>query len=232
MRIVTRARAAVVCAALLPGAVLSGCSAHSSGDQSYAHQSATDTAASAPLSAAAPAKTATSAGEIAPTPEITNWSDANIVAKLAVGDSGEVQIGRLAESKATTRAVKEYARLLVSDHSKGVKEVASLEKKASLSPAPANTDTTAKGVEDMLQALKATPAGTGWDSTFVQGELATHKHDIADAEAMQKQAKDAQLRQLIGSDLPVLQKHLSAAQKLLGSAPWKSQQLRKTPKTN
>jgi protein subunit release factor A len=64
-------------------------------------------------------------------------------------------------------------------------------------------------------------------------EFAEHQQDIADTKAMQNQAKDPQLKQLLGNELPALQKQLEAAEKLLGDTPggsaaWHNAEFRKT----
>ncbi len=196
------------------GVLVAGCRNGNNGQTS-----ATDTAATAATSTARASGAttgATSAGEVAPSPEITSWSDNNIVAKLAMADRGEVELGGLAEHKATTSAVRDFARLLVTDHSKHEGETKTLEKNAKLpAKTPAN-DTTAKQNTDLMKKFSDMPKGLGFDSAFVQHEIDDHTHDIADAKAMQAQAKDAQLKNLLANTIPVMQKHLDAAKDALG----------------
>lgn len=204
-------------AVLIPMVVLAGCSGSSNDDASYNHQGSADTAATASTAGASTsATTTTSAGEVAASPQIANWNDDNIVAKLAMSDRGEVQLGKLAESKATSPAVKSFAKMLVTDHGKGEGEVHSLERKAKLPARTPPDDSTAKENADLMRKFSSMSKGAAWDSAFVQHEIEDHQHDIADAKAMQNQAKDAQLKQLIGKELPQLQKHLDAAQQTMG----------------
>ena len=222
---------------LIPGLVLAGCSHKDNDDTS---QAAGNTAAAASTTGASTGATtgaaaSTSAGEVAPSAAISSWNDNNIVAKLAESDQGEVELARLAERRASIPAVKDYAKMLVTDHTKGEREVRSLESKAKLPSKKASDDSTPKENQDLMKKFSAMPRGKDWDSTWVQHEYDDHQHDIADTKAMQNQAKDAQLKQLLGNELPTLQKHLDAAQKLLGtnggSSAWHNQELHKTDST-
>ena len=196
---------------------------------------ASDTTAAAATTpqAGASASAATPRTNVVASAAIASWTDSNIVATLEEGDKNEVQLGRLAVSKAIIPSVREYATMLVTDHSKGEREVRSMEAKAKLRAKPAAGDTTTKAGENLLKKFTAMPKGKDWDSTFVQHEYDDHQQDIADTKAMQNQAKDPQLKQLLGDELPVLQKHLEAAEKLLGNTPggtaaWHNAEFRKT----
>jgi putative membrane protein len=223
--------ARLLCAVILVPSLLVGCG------KGAANRNAggTDTTAAA---ASAPAAGATTSAAAAPTgtaanPAMNSWSDSNIVAWLEAGDKNEVQLGKLAEAKAIIPGVREFAKELVTDHSKSERDVRALATKAKVTARPANNDSTLKNGEDLLKKFTAMPKGTDWDSTFVQHEADEHQHDIADARALQNQTKDPQLKQLIADELPVLQKHLDDAQKLLGNTPggtaaWHNAEFRKT----
>lgn len=222
-------RTLLLCGALFVPAVVLGCSKGSGSENA----SATDTTTPAAATPTTGTTTPTSAAEVAPDPQISNWNDNDIVGRLVAGDKAEVKLGRLAESKAIIPAVKEFAKMIVADHSKSEKNVEALRSSAKLSPSTAGKDTGTKAGEDIVQRLTAMPKGTDWDSTFVRHVFEEHQHDIADAKAMQNQAKDAQLKALLGNTLPVLQKHLDSARTLLGETPggtaaWRNQEFRKT----
>ena len=157
---------------------------------------------------------ATSAGEVSASSDISQMSDSNIVAKLDASDKGEVELARLMETKATNDSVKAYAKKLVTDHSKSEKNVMNLERQAKLAEKPLKSDTTRQAATHELASLRSMKKGKSLDSAFVQHEMEDHQHDIADAKAMQNQAKNDQLKQLIGQTLPTLQDHLSIAQRL------------------
>lgn len=156
----------------------------------------------------------TSTGEVAASSDISQMSDSNIVAKLDAGDKGEVELARLMETKATNDSVKAYAKKLVSDHTKSEKDVMNLERQAKLAEKPLKSDTTREAATHALSKLRSMSKGKALDSAFVQHEIEDHQHDIADAKAMQSQAKNDQLKNLIGQSIPTLQQHLDIAQRL------------------
>ena len=156
----------------------------------------------------------TSGGEVAASSDISQMSDSNIVAKLDASDKGEVELARLMQTKATNDSVKAYAKRLVTDHTKSDKDVMNLERQTKLAAKPLKSDTTRQATMHELQKLRSMPKGKALDSAFVQHEIEDHQHDIADAKAMQNQAKNDQLKNLIGQSLPTLQQHLQIAQSL------------------
>lgn len=155
-----------------------------------------------------------SAGEVAASSDISQMSDSNIVAKLDASDKGEVEVGRFMETKATNDSVKAYAKKLVTDHTKSEKDVMSLERKEKLAERPLKSDTTRQAASHELQDLRKMSKGKALDSAFVAREVEDHQHDLADAKAMQNQAKNDQLKNLIGQTIPTLQQHLDIAQRL------------------
>jgi putative membrane protein len=225
------ARTRLLYAVILVPSLLVGCGK----GEANRNAGGTDTTAAAASAPAAGATTSAAAAhtETAANPAINSWSDSNIVAKLEAGDKNEVQLGGLAERKAIIPGVRDFAKELVTDHTKSEREVRALASKAKLTAKAAANDSTARDGEDLLKKFTAMPKGTDWDSTFVQHEADEHQQDIADAKALQNQAKDPQLKQLISNELPVLQKHLDDAQKLLGNTPggtaaWHNAEFRKT----
>ena len=231
-----RAPTNTTCALLLYGVtVLSGFLAACGKGGANRNPNVTDTTAAAATTAqtSATSPSAASHGGVVASPAISNWTDNNIVARLEAGDKNEVQLGRLAESRVIIPDVREFAKTLVTDHSNSERDVRSLAARTKLGAKPASDDTTAREGEEVLKEFAAMPKGTDWDSTFVQHEFAEHQQDIADTKAMQNQAKDPQLKQLLGNELPVLQKHLETAERLLGDTPggsaaWHNAELRKT----
>ncbi len=107
-----------------------------------------------------------------------------------------------------------------------------LQGKAKLTPKPAPNDSAAKVADAEYKKLESMPKGKDWDSTFVKYEYDDHQHDIDAAKSMQNQAKDSTLKQFLNNELPTLQKHEDAANKLLGNdggtAAWKNADVQKT----
>jgi hypothetical protein len=94
----------------------------------------------------------------------SHYSDANILAKEILGDSGEVAFGTMVKGK-----------------------------------------------------FESMPKGADLDTAFVIHEIADHKDDITDANAMKGAAQNAEVKAFVEKTIPALQKHLDRAQKLPGA---------------
>lgn len=143
----------------------------------------------------------------------SSYSDAQILGALQGADSSEIQAGKVAEQKATNAAVKSFARMLVTDHTKGATQTKQLAKD-SLSAQTPPGDTTATATTHFLDRLNSTAKGLAFDTAFVNHEVEDHQHDIDDTKQMVDAAKNPQVKQLLQKTLPVLQKHLDRAKAL------------------
>ncbi|MDQ6880634.1 MAG: DUF4142 domain-containing protein [Pseudomonadota bacterium] len=137
-------------------------------------------------------------------------ADRKFILKTAEDGMYEVEVAKLATSKATSQDVKAFASMMVEDHTKANSELAQL----------AN----AKGVE-----LPAGPPhgkrldiekmgkmeGAKFDKAFAhEVGIEDHQKDIKMFEKGSKKAKDAELKAWIDKTLPTLRTHLAAAAKL------------------
>lgn len=140
-------------------------------------------------------------------------NDATILGKELGGDSAEVQIAKYMMANGSNASVKAYARLLNSDHSKGMTEVQSVAKKTSLTPQTPTNDTTAQETTHTLDHLKSL-SGKDRDTAFVNHEAEDHQSDISDAKQAEQAAQNPQVKSLLQKTVPELEKHLNRAQQL------------------
>ena len=175
------------------------------------------TPASAPAtpSTSAPAGSTASGGSTASAGTASNatLTDANILAKLEVGDSTESAVGKYMAANASNAAVKSYAQLLERDHGKGISEVESAAKKANIQMQMPTGDTTVQAAQHALDRFKSL-SGKDRDTAFINHEIEDHQHDIDDTKQMESSARSPQVKSLLQKDLPVLRKHLDRAQAL------------------
>ena len=133
--------------------------------------------------------------------------DADFVTSSIKGDTAEVAIGQLATTKGSTRAVRDFGQMLVTDHGAHKATLATLAGQTGV----ATTDdlkTEAKTEETKLNGL----SGAAFDKEFVRATVEDHKKDIA---AYEKEAKGTgPVATMAQQTLPTLKKHLEAAQKL------------------
>jgi putative membrane protein len=196
--------------ALLGAALAVGCSSKEKmADTTSTTTSGVSTTTTATVAAMDSAKAA-------PT-DPSHYTDANIIAKEILGDSGEVALATMVKGKATNPAVRAYAEMLVTDHGKGLAAAKALATRTSITPQVPAGDTTAQAISHAAARFESMPKGADLDTAFVNHEIADHKDDISDANAMKGAAQNAEVKAFVEKTIPELQKHLDRAQKLPGA---------------
>jgi putative membrane protein len=130
------------------------------------------------------------------------------VTEAIKGDNGEVAIGELAQAQGQSQAVKDFGKLLVSDHGAHKQELATL---AQASGIQVTSDPAAEAKAN-LEKLR-TLRGAAFDKEFKAMMVQDHTKDIAKYEK-QANSGDARTAALAQKTLPTLRKHLDAAKAL------------------
>lgn len=137
-------------------------------------------------------------------------SDQQFVDFAAQTDMVEANLGQMAGSVASAQPVKDYAQMLVTDHTNDFNQLYTVAQQANLTRPNAIGAEQNKAMIDPFQKLK----GAAFDHKYAQEMIAGHTKAIA---VYKKEAADAQnpaLKSYAEQVLPVLQKHLDAAKAL------------------
>jgi len=137
-------------------------------------------------------------------------ADRKFIQEAAESGMFEVEIARLAESKASSADVKDFASTLAQDHGKANDELVQLanSKKVELPAAPPRGKR--KDVEKMAKLT-----GNEFDQRFVREVgIKDHEKAIKKFEKASANAKDADLKAWVDKTLPKLREHLAVAQKM------------------
>jgi putative membrane protein len=129
-------------------------------------------------------------------------SDRNFIVKAAEGGQMEVELGRLAQSKASSDAVKQFGQRMVEEHGNANKELMEL---ASNKGVPLKDQ--APKPDRVLQKL-AKLRGPEFDREYVKAMAKDHKHDVAEFRRMHSSAVDPNLKAWVDKTLPTLEDHL------------------------
>lgn len=133
--------------------------------------------------------------------------DHGFVDGAAKGGMAEVAMSQLAQEKASSDAVKQYAAKMVEDHTKAndeLKQLAST-KGAALPLAPASKEMHSM---DHLKGL----SGAQFDKQYMAHMVADHKKMVALFQKESTSGKDSDLKAFATKTLPTLQSHLQMAQ--------------------
>ena len=141
-------------------------------------------------------------------------SDANIVALLDEANKADSSAGAVARPKATNQAVKDFARLMMSEHHALRQQGQQLAKQLNLTPDMPAANPLQPLVESEMTALRNTPKGAQFDRVYIEQEIAAHKAVLDLVNQAEDQAQNEQLKALIQKAKPVIEKHLEQAEKI------------------
>ena len=184
--------------------------------QVLAQPAATGTAPAAPMahSTMAPAAPATMAptpsGSMAATTAGTvklSAMDKKFITKAAQGGMAEVQLAQLAQQKSTDDNVKKFAQKMIDDHTPAN------DKLTQIATAKGDTPPTDLSAADqkMMSKLQGMD-GKKFDSTYLKGQVKSHKEMLKLFSDESKKGTDADLKAFADQTIPVVQSHITMAQ--------------------
>ena len=148
------------------------------------------------------------------------WTPASILAFASAANTGEIREGELAARKATTSAVKSFARQMVADHRALLNDGKSLASKLNVTPDTADDDVrdAVKHTNDEIKDLTDKKAGLDWDEDFIDKQIDGHKDVLDKLQDAAKNATDPQLRSTLEKATGKVQEHLTKAQDIKDNA--------------
>jgi putative membrane protein len=136
--------------------------------------------------------------------------DLNFVGQANLGAPFQVDSGRLAETKGTSAAIRNYAHLMVTSHIPVVDALNVILKKKNIIP----SNTLLHGAYDaMIFTLKADQRAT-FDRNYVSGQVEYQKGNAALFEQEIQNGSDPDLKEFARQTLPKIVDHLHRAEKL------------------
>jgi putative membrane protein len=134
--------------------------------------------------------------------------DVKFAVTAANGGLLEVQLGKLAKTKATSPQVLEFASMMVDDHSAANKELMDLAGKKVITLPAILDNKTQKEYNDFEKMGKK-----DFDKAYMDYMVKDHKEDIDEFKKEAENGKDAELKAFANKTIPVLQHHLEMAEK-------------------
>jgi putative membrane protein len=149
-------------------------------------------------------------GESALQATSTKWDqtkEQDFVQKVSMGGLMEVELGKAAQSRAMSKDVKEFGKMMVTDHSAANKKLKDAIKGLQWT-VPSELDKDGKDEVDNLKMK----SGKDFDSDYVNMMVDDHQKDVKEFEDAQEKISTPELKTWVDNTLPVLRKHLSAIQ--------------------
>lgn len=135
--------------------------------------------------------------------------DAEFAVEAADGGMMEVELGKLAASKATSPEVKKFGQMMVDDHTKANNELKALAQQKNITlPAVVGNEHQRK-IDDLRGKT-----GADFDRDYIDLMVKDHKDDIDEFEDEAQGGNDAELKSWASSKVPTLRHHLQEAERI------------------
>jgi putative membrane protein len=135
--------------------------------------------------------------------------DREFIDEASQGGILEVELGNVAQQRASSAEVKAFGQHMVTDHSKANDELTQLASTKGVRTATELDSKHRKMVEDMQQL-----SGDKFDREYVDDMVEDHEQDVKAFEKASREARDPDLRSLASKTLPTLRMHLQMARDL------------------
>ena len=136
-------------------------------------------------------------------------SDQDFVTRAAQGNSAEIELGKIVAAKSKNPSVKQFAQMMVKDHTTALNELQELAQSKNL-----NFNDDLPDAAKALQAKLSSDTGKQLDKDYMDSMVEDHQKDVQEFTDKSETAKDPDVKQWAGKTLPTLQKHLEKAQQI------------------
>ncbi|MEI6948255.1 DUF4142 domain-containing protein [Paraflavisolibacter sp. H34] len=140
-------------------------------------------------------------------------ADKDFVVKAASGGIMEVELGNIAQQNAASQRVKDFAAMLVRDHSKANDELNAL---ASAKGTMINKDSLLNLHKGHIESLQK-KTGAEFDKAYMKMMVSDHQEDVSKFQNKANNGKDSALKTWAAATVPTLRMHLDSAKAINSS---------------
>jgi putative membrane protein len=148
---------------------------------------------------------------VAPAASALSPGDYNFVAQANLGAPFQIDSGRIAEEKATSANIRDYAHLMVVSHIPVVDGLNSILQRKQITAPP---ETLLQGAYDAMLASLKTDTGIASDRDYVEGQVRYQKGNAALFQYEIQNGADPDLKAFARHTLPKIEDHLQRALRL------------------
>jgi putative membrane protein len=152
---------------------------------------------------------------------VGKWTPAATVGFATAANQGEIDMGKLGETKATNAEVKAFAKEQVTDHTKMLADAASLGTKLN-----AVADTAAGDAHDLMghtrdeiKDLTDKAKGADWDKNYMDKMIEDHQKVLEKLQDAAKSNTNADVTKALTDASAKVQEHLTKAQAIRAKLP-------------
>lgn len=156
------------------------------------------------------AKTDTAETQAPAAPAAQAMSNADFAQTVANSDAFEIQSSELAAQRGSRQEVKDFAAMMVRDHSATTQQLTALAPQINLTPPTPQLDATHQGRLDSLRGQ----TGEGFDDAYLDAQVEAHENAVRTFESFVSGGEPGPLRDWANTTLPKLREHLQQVQTL------------------
>jgi putative membrane protein len=138
----------------------------------------------------------------------------NFAVEAANGGMMEVELGKIAQEKASNPRVKAFGAMMVKDHTEAGNNLKEIATTLNIALPDSVSNNTKKEIDKMKMKK-----GSDFDKAYVSMMVDDHKKDIAEFRKCADNCSDSTIKSFASNTLPVLMKHLDSIQAIAGKKP-------------
>lgn len=143
------------------------------------------------------------------------YTNAELVGFVNAYNDAEMEIGQLAQTKATDPQVRDFARRIVGEHRSLKTEVTNAAQRLSIAPTmPAADENLPEDHQTGMRDLNALAKGRDFDRAFVKHEIKMHKKVLDEVEDTLRRNRNQEIRPVLEKARDGLRAHLTTAEEL------------------
>lgn len=136
-------------------------------------------------------------------------ADKLFMRKAARGGKAEVELGKLAQEKASSPEVKQFGQRMVTDHSQAANQLKQVAEQKGVT-LPDTLSAKDKATKARLEKL----SGDQFDRAYMKDMVMDHTQDVREFKNEAKTGKDPDLKNFASQTAPTLEEHLKQAKSI------------------
>jgi putative membrane protein len=140
--------------------------------------------------------------------------DQSFYKKAAEGGVSEVELGKLAQEKGQSQAVKDFGAMMVKDHTAGNEKLKSVASTKGIIDLPTTSSVGQMSTKAKLEVLQ----GAAFDKSYVKNMVSDHEEDIKEFEKEAQSGQDPDAKAFAKATLPTLKAHLTKIRAIASGA--------------
>ena len=147
-----------------------------------------------------------------PAAPVLSQRDRDFINQAATGGLAEIRLGQLAIQQATSPAVRKFGQHMIDQHTRVDQQLGEIAQARGVT-LPSTLDP----AQEEIMAQLAEEHGSRFNLDYLHNQVAAHQAQLELFQQEVSDGTDADLKAFAAQTIPVIQRHLAQAQRLLGS---------------